>query len=1020
MKRLRRILLIDDHPEDRALVIRQLRRELEDLQVLEITDAAAFKEALARENFDLVITDFKLCWSDGLKVIREIKSRRPGCPVIMITGDGSEETAAAAMKAGADEYISKSFEYLQTLPEKVRLFFKVDKQRQARRQSEARYARLFDQVPVGLYRITLGGQVLDVNLALMELLGYEDREEMLAVNARGYYAHDVDRRRWRQQMERDGVVRDFEVQLRCRDGRVIWVRNNAQAIRDEVGRIIWYEGSTEDISARKEAQEALEESEAKYRLLFESNPQPMMVYDQENLAVLEVNQAAVAYYGFSREEFLALTIKDIRPPEDVPALLKRVAELPRGLDFSGEWRHRKKSGEIMDVEIVSHGIVFNDKAARLALVKDITARKRAEEALRENERFLASVFDSIQDGLCVLDNDLTMIRVNPTMESWYQHSVPLTGKKCFRAIRNADQPCQPCAAQHTRDTGEAAARVVPKKGPEGQDVGWLEIFTFPLMDIATGKVKGVIEYVRDISARRQAEKELQDTNEFLRSLLQASAAGVVYLDRQGNVCVWNKAAAQMFGWEAAEVLGRPVPVVPENQEGEFLKLRERALRGETLTGVEAQRRKKDGSLIDVSISVAPVSDLKGEVQGTIAIITDITARKQTEEALHQKEAQLQQAQKMEAVGRLAGGVAHDFNNLLTAILGYSELLLMGNLDLEGVRLVEQIMQVADRAAVLIRQLLAFSRRQALRPVPLDLGKVVEEMEQLLRRVIGEDILLHIILTPEQHWVKADRGQLEQVIMNLAVNARDAMLLGGELFIETSRIFLNADQIQDMPDARVGAFVLLRVADTGAGIDQETQERIFEPFFTTKGPGEGTGLGLATVYGIVRQHDGWISVHSQPGSGTTFKVYLPETEIAPGKKSRDIPSLKDLRGQGERILVVEDENELRDIAVRMLQVQGYQVVGAANVAEATAIFDQEEGDFHLLFSDVVLSDQSGVQLAENLRGRKPGLKVVLASGYADHKVQWPIIQRENYPFLQKPYSLKDLLQAIAAALRSGEA
>jgi CheY-like chemotaxis protein len=332
--------------------------------------------------------------------------------------------------------------------------------------------------------------------------------------------------------------------------------------------------------------------------------------------------------------------------------------------------------------------------------------------------------------------------------------------------------------------------------------------------------------------------------------------------------------------------------------------------------------------------------------------------------------------------------------------------------------IEEAVFMADRAAILIRQLLAFSRRQPLRPMPLDVGKVVEDMEQLLHRVIGEDILLHIILQPEQQWVKADRGQLEQVIMNLVVNARDAMPNGGELFIKTYRVTLDEGRLDDSPEARAGAFVVLGVADTGQGIDQETRERIFEPFFTTKGPGEGTGLGLSTVYGIVRQHEGWISVHSEPGRGTSFKVYLPETSIPPEEKSRDAFSLQDLRGQGERILVVEDEDELREIATRMLRGKGYWVAEAPNVTEAVAIFEKEQGNFQLLFSDVILSDQSGLQLVEKLRKRKPELRVVLTSGYADQKVQWPIIQKENYPFLQKPYSLKDLLRTIAGVLKSG--
>jgi len=1010
-------LLIDDRAEDRDLVIRELRRRYEDLQVKEIAGAAEFEDALEEGDFDLAVTEYKLYWADGLQVLEQIKASRPECPVIMVTGSGNEEIAAASMKAGADDYLNKSRHYLQGLLRTLKPFLSGGEQTLTG-SSGPGYLRLFDLVPVALYRIDPQGKVLNANLALVQLLGYGSRKELLAVNSREFYARAEDRRKWRQLMERDGAVRNFDVQLRRKDDAVLWVRNNAQAIRDEQGRIAWYEGCAEDITSRRQAEEALKESEAKYRLLFENNPQPMWVYDLETLAFMKVNQAAVAHYGYSREEFLAMTIRDIRPPEDVDPLLKRVSELTPGLGYSGEWRHRKKSGEIMDVDIVSHGIIFNNRQARLALVKDITARKRTEVALRESERFLASIFDSIRDGLFILDTDFTILRTNPTVEKWYAHAGPLVGKKCYEALYEASEPCECCPAQQTLETGGAASLVLPKRGPVQEELSWLEVFTFPLTDIADGRVKGVIAYIRDISARRRAEEELKETNEFLRSLLEASAAGIVYLDKDGNVRIWNRAATRMFGWDAAEVLGRyPAPVPPE-QEREFQQLRERVLAGEIVTGLETQRRRKDGSLIDVSLSVAPVKDAQGEVQGTLAMLTDITARKKAEEALHQKEEQFQQAQKMEAVGRLAGGVAHDFNNLLTAIMGYSELLLMRIEDQGQAHLVDQIIHVCERAATLVRQLLALSRRQPLRPVPLDLNKVVEGMEQLLQRVIGEDIQLHIDLEPGRPWVKADPGQLEQVIVNLAVNARDAMPQGGNLYIRTIHETLDEARAETIREARPGTFVVLQVADTGMGIEREVRERIFEPFYTTKGPGEGTGLGLATVYGIVTQHEGWINVSSEPGRGASFKIYFPVAEIEPEEKARDALSLDELKGAGERILVVEDEDELRDLALRMLRGKGYRVEGAATVAEALQVFDREQGNFNLVFSDVVLSDQSGLQLVEELLARKPDLKALLTSGYADEKVQWPIIQARKYPFLQKPYSLISLLKTIAEVLKSG--
>ncbi|MBN2564857.1 MAG: response regulator, partial [Candidatus Eisenbacteria bacterium] len=382
--------------------------------------------------------------------------------------------------------------------------------------------------------------------------------------------------------------------------------------------------------------------------------------------------------------------------------------------------------------------------------------------------------------------------------------------------------------------------------------------------------------------------------------------------------------------------------------------------------------------------------------------------------LRETQDQLLQAQKMEAVGRLAGGVAHDFNNLLTAISGYAELLSCNTaLDEKTQADVAQIRKAAEQAASLTRQLLAFSRRQPLQPVAIDLNRVVGDMNAMLRRLIGEDIELDTALDEATCQTKVDPGQVEQVIINLVVNARDAMPEGGKLTVATRNVTLDSMACATIQDAKPGRFVCLSIEDTGSGIERGVIDQIFEPFFSTKGPTKGTGLGLAVVYGIVRQHGGWINVYSEPGQGTAFKVYLPSITAGASKDEATLETepVQRARGAGQRILLVEDEEAVRELATRALSESGYVVFEAGAAEEALELFRREDGRFDLVFSDVVLPDKSGIRLIEDLLDIRPDLQVLVSSGYTDQKSQWPVIQKKGYRFLQKPYSLVDLLGTI---------
>jgi len=436
--------------------------------------------------------------------------------------------------------------------------------------------------------------------------------------------------------------------------------------------------------------------------------------------------------------------------------------------------------------------------------------------------------------------------------------------------------------------------------------------------------------------------------------------------------------------------------------------------------LELELNCKDGSTVPVEMRVSFLREPDGQPIGILGIARDITERKRAAEETEKIAAQLLQAQKMEAVGTLAGGIAHDFNNLITTIQGYAHMAMMESDEADALYLyLKRIDAASSRAAKLTRQLLLFSRKNPMEVTSLNINETVEDLLNMLKRLIGEDIAINTYLEPDIFTVRADAGNIEQVIMNLAVNARDAMPEGGKLTITTENVTLSKEQCTTIPEAQPGKYACISVADTGVGIEKEIIEYIFEPFFSTKEPGEGTGLGLSVVYGIAKQHGGWINVYSEPGQGSTFKLYLPAIAGKPELKSDETILAEELQGNGERILLVEDDGRVREFLADALNENGHVVFEAANAEEALDIFDSEQGEFHLVFSDVVLPDINGFQLADQLLSRKPELPVLLGSGYINDKLQRPIIHEKEFQILPKPYTLAELLRAVREAMGAAQ-
>jgi PAS domain S-box-containing protein len=631
------------------------------------------------------------------------------------------------------------------------------------------------------------------------------------------------------------------------------------------------------------ANQTLQASENRYRLLFDSNPMPVWVFDRATLNFLAVNEAAIRHYGYSRDEFLSMTVADIRPEEDVRKLRDSVSERVKGLSKDELWRHRKKDGTVIQVAITSHPIRLGGRDGELILSQDVTEQIKNQESLRQSEERFATAFRS------------------------------------------------------------------------------------------------------------------------------SPMAITITTEKEGRYVDVNDAFVRMMGYQREELVGKTAQELgiwaDPDDRGQMVRQMDRTPPREA---VETRFRTKSGEERRVQISTERII-LDGE-RCVLANTLDVTDARRLEE-------QFRQAQKMEAVGRLAGGVAHDFNNLLSVIMGYSELAQDTAPAGTPVRKqLDQIKEAAERAAALTRQLLAFSRQQVLELKVLNLNAVVNNVSKMLLRLIGEDITLSLKPGEPLGSVNADLGQIEQVLMNLAVNARDAMPEGGKIVIETSNVELDETYAKQHPSFCPGSYVMLSFSDTGCGMDAKTQSRLFEPFFTTKGPGKGTGLGLSTVYGIVKQSGGYIWAYSEPGRGATFKIYLPRV----GSPAQTLHSeRRDLvfdRGT-ETVLLVEDDNSLRALTAELLRGAGYTVLEAADGNAAIEISNPRLDSIDLVLTDVIMPGMGGGDLIVYLRHLQPKAKlaVLFMSGYAGDFISRAGVPESDRYVLHKPFSRRSLLSKVRSVL-----
>ncbi len=768
---------------------------------------------------------------------------------------------------------------------------------------------------------------------------------------------------------------------------------------------------------RKRAKEALRESELQYRTTLNSMGDAIHVIDT-NFRFILFNDAFTRW-----NEALGLETNVIgRALSDVfPFLPDNVRKEYRQVFETGKVLVTEESTTIKDMEFITETrkipIFGNGRVARVVtIVRDITERKRADETLRESEKRYRALAEAAPDMIFIVDSEGYVKYVNSFAAKQFRNSPEtIIGKRTTDLFPSDISDRQRQNLKKVFETGKPLY-AENKTTILNRDM-WLSTWLAPLLNEA-GDVYSVLGISRDITERKEAEEALIKSQDKYIDLYENANDMIFTVNLLGNFTTVNRAAYTSLGYRVEELLGKNLADVltPESSKYAMATLQRAMAEKSDLMEIqpwEFEGVKKDGVKILLEVRARLILEDENIV-GVQGIARDITERRQAEEEKAFLQEQLRQSQKMEAIGRLAGGIAHDFNNLLTIIKGYGTLSFMELKEGDPLKgSIGEILKATERAANLTRQLLAFSRRQAMEMKVLDLNAILKDMDKMLRRVIGEDIALVAHLAEDLGRTKTDPGQIEQVIMNLVVNARDAMLDGGKLTIETANVELDEAYARAHIAVKPGRYLMLSVSDTGVGMTREVKERVFEPFFTTKGTGKGTGLGLSTVYGIVKQSGGNIWVYSEPGRGTTLKIYLPRVDepIAVFKEKFE----EDLPRGSETILVVEDEEEVRKLAAHILQRQGYKVLEAPQGGDALLICEQHQDPIHLMLTDVVMPGMSGHQLAKRLKSLQPEMEVLYMSGYTDNAIAQHGVLGEGVNYIQKPFTVDGLARKVREVL-----
>ena len=856
------------------------------------------------------------------------------------------------------------------------------------------------------------GRILEANDRAVTTYGYS-RDELLGMTV-SELRHPSSKsdfaRQWKEVSERGSLL--FECLHQTRGGRAFPVEVSTRLIHVEENQ--FRQSIVRDISERKALDEKLRRMLDAHSAVIESSA-AAIVSVTPDFRVTTWNKAAERIFGWTAEETLGGPWLFV-PPDRSENARRLYERAMRGEVISGTpgWG-QCKDGRIITLSISAAPLHDPDGRGTGIVLNflDTTDQTTAEEALRRNEALYRATFDQAVVGINFVSLDGRFLRANPRYCEITGYSEKELMQLRFQDVtfpedRQGDRERTERLMNGEEDTQSYRKRYVRKDG----SIVWVQVAS-SLLRLPSGEPLHFVGVVEDVTEQMRAGEAQRQSEERFRCLVENAPEGIL-VEHDRRIRYVNPAAVKLFGAaSAAEMLGRDFLELASPEDRAAVVERSEAVRRQVpAPPMERSYLRIDGTPFPVEVSAAPIE--YDQQPAALVFLRDISERKQTEAEKRRLEEQLLQVQKLESLGRLAGGVAHDFNNHLTVITGYCDMLLAGMEPGADREEVEEIRAAGQRAGTLTQQLLAFSRKQIAERKPLHLNEVVSESGKMLGRLIGEQAEIVISLDPSLGLVVADRGQIVQILMNLVINARDAMPSGGRIFIETANADLDRNASLPFKNAAPGSYAMLSVADTGVGMSEETLQHVFEPFFTTKGMGLGTGLGLSTVYGIVRQSDGWIHVDSRPGEGSRFRIYLPRVagvEALP--EHRAAPA--EVPGGVETVLVAEDQPEVRRLAMRILQSNGYQLLEASSGPEALELSRRHAGPIDLLVTDVIMPEMTGRELATRLRQSRPEIKVLYVSGYTADIIGREGVLDAEVAYLPKPFTPAQLSLKVREVL-----
>jgi two-component system cell cycle sensor histidine kinase/response regulator CckA len=888
-------------------------------------------------------------------------------------------------------------------------------------RGEQRYKNILDSIEVAYYEVDLKGNFTFFNPSAVKSLGYAD-DELMGMNFRRYMDKDNAEKVYKAfhnvYLRRENINR-IDWEIINKSGGKISVESSVSLMKDGRGAPVGFRGVVYDITERKKTEDFILEAVEKYRSLLENIDTAYFEIDLKGNFTY-FNDVLCKILGYEREELQGMNYRVYSKPENIKMIKDMYGEIYR----TGKsktmvfYELLRKDGSRIVVE-QSMSLMRGPTGEAIGFQgvgRDITERINAEEELKKNELKYRRILESMEDGYYELDlkGSFTFFNDAAYRNLGYEpNELKHVNYRAYTSPETARRLNQ--VFRRLYETGEfenlLEYEVIRKDG----SVRHHEMSTGLLRD-AAGRPEGFHVLARDITARREAENALRRSEEKYRTILETMQEGLFENDLRGNYTYVNDFACRLLGYTRDELIGKNFKSVFPPHLADFVFKAYRRVyetsKPELLLDHEVMH--KNGTIMIHQANIELIRDLSGKAAGFRTLAWDVTERRKMEKEKAVLEDQLLQAQKMESIGQLAGGVAHDFNNMLGVILGYVELI---KLQLpRSDPLFHNVMEI-EKAAIRSRditgQLLAFSRKQITSPITFDMNDLVMSMQKTLFRLIGEDIDLQYYPGKDIWKIKFDPSQMQQILINLAANARDAMPDGGKLIIETRNMHLSEEYCSVHHGFSPGHYVMLGVSDDGIGMDKETLQHVFEPFFTTKETGKGTGLGLATVYGIVKQHNGFINVYSESGKGTTFKIYIPRS-MEEGVTYQEAEEAFVAPGSGT-VLLVEDDDMVRKMTSDMLEAIGYSVVSTGSPLEAQKMYENRDIRIDLLLTDVVMPGMSGKELRDRIAATRPGIKVLFMSGYTSNVIVHRGVLEDGVHFVQKPFSMGDLARKVREAL-----